>query len=991
LPFLTESHHAGMLEQRAMQLAVRGSFVPDDFMNIPTATYRIQFNRTFRLNDAEALIPYLHELGISHLYSSPQYRAREGSLHGYDVADPTQVNPEIGTEQDFERIVSELRALGMGLLLDIVPNHMAASVENPWWADVLEYGRDSAYASFFDIDWDAQGSKSTELQWNRVVVPSLTDYYESVLASQSIVVRLDAQGFCADAEGSRFPICPATYRLILEPALAFLNGLTREDHEAERDMQRLLGVFGRAAGNHEELRESVVRAKSDLWRFYERGGKFREAVDETLRLLNGTEGDAGSFDRLHALLSEQAYRLAYWRTAGEEVNYRRFFGLNDLVALRIEDPAVFAARHARTIEWVEQGKVDGLRIDHIDGLRDPLEYLDRLQRIRRPSGTEDSDGLNLYTIVEKIISGSEGLSPEWPTAGTTGYDYLNAANTLFIDAAGSRELETIYRGFTGIHSSFTETWYVRKKQVMEDLFAADIRMLLWRLARLAALDRLGGDIPMRELARGLKEITACLPIYRTYCRESSLSQKDRAYLERAFQIARGRVPVAAVSDTGFAFLKRAFLLAPSPDLEKLGDARLDFILRWQQFTGAVMAKGLEDTAFFVHHGLVSLNEVGCNPLRKEIRFGVAAFHQYNKKSSAEHPFTLNATSTHDTKWSEDVRARINVLSEIPAEWKTRLSRWTELNKSKRTVLDGRPAPSPNEEVLLYQSLLGIWPLEPAASADRPELQERIETFMLKAAREAKTHSSWVSPNEAHEGAIKSFVAALFDGWAENSFLRDFCEFSERIALYGACNGLSQVLLKITAPGVPDFFQGNELWSFRLTDPDNRREVNFAKRRELLAGMRAPGRGSLACEAAGLLENWRDGRVKLFLTTEALNFRRSNRELFLSGDYLPLETEGEHRDSVCGFARRRGDSWALAVVPRLVTRLARGGATFPLGKSVWGSSTALVLPAQAPASWTNAFTGESLTAAGGRKKKRLMLGEVFSQLPFALLSAKPPNA
>jgi (1->4)-alpha-D-glucan 1-alpha-D-glucosylmutase len=942
-------------------------------VKIPSATYRIQFNQNFRLADARNLLPYLQQLGISHLYSSPQYQARSGSMHGYDVADPTHVNPELGTEEEFDRIAGELRERGMGLLLDIVPNHMAASPENPWWMDVLEFGRESAYASFFDIDWGAVGAKSPELQSGRVVIPNLTDFYEKVLANQGIVLKLDEKGFYAEAEASRYPINPATYRAILDPCLERLAGAS----EAEPKMRELLGAFDRDEEAAGDYRESVARGKGDLWRAHESDAPIREAIDETLRTLNGTKGDAASFDRLDGLLSAQAYRLAYWRNAGEEVNYRRFFGLNELVAVRIEDPEVFAARHARTIEWVQQGKVDGLRVDHIDGLRDPLEYLQRLQRIGTPADGDADGALNIYTIVEKITSGSETLPPEWPTAGTTGYDYLNAVNTLFIDAAGSRELETIYREFTGIRSSFTETWYVRKKLVMEDLFASDVRMLSWRLARLAALDRLGRDVPMRELVRGLKEITACLPIYRTYCRDLRLSETDRAYLTRAFVIARDRAPAAVVSDECFEFLRRAFLLAPAAGLEKQKEQWPDFVLRWQQFTGAVMAKGLEDTAFFVHHGLISLNEVGCNPLRKEIRFGVAAFHQYNKKTFHERPFTLNATSTHDTKWSEDVRARINVLSEIPGEWKARLARWNELNQTKRTMVDGRLVPSPNEEVLLYQSMLGIWPLEALRSEEeRSQLRERIETFMLKAAREAKTHSSWVSPNEAHESALRSFIAAVCDCSAENEFLRDFLEFGERIASYGACNALAQVLLKITSPGVPDFFQGNELWNFRLTDPDNRVDVDFEKRRKVSETLDA------SADPSKLVENWRAGSLKIFLTRGALRFRHANRDLFQKGDYLPLEAEGERRESACAYARRLGNSWALTLVPRLATRLTVAPG-FPLGESAWGTS-AVVLPAGAPARWRNIFTGAAVSGSGARKK-RLPLGDIFSELPFALLA------
>jgi len=901
-------------------------------------------------------------------------------MHGYDVADPRHLNEELGTEEDFDRLIEQLHRHNMGLLLDIVPNHMAASPENPCWMDVLESGQKSRYASFFDIDWDSPGSKAPPLQEGQVVVPFLTDLYHKVLAEQRIALRLDSKGLFFEAEGNRFPIRRESYSAVLDACILILRESTRADGDA---LQKLSAVRTGFAGEEAD----PILLKTKLWGLYQESEEIRKVMDHALRIFNGEKGDAASIEKLDSLLCEQHYRLAFWRTAVGEVNYRRFFGLNDLVCVRIENPTVFSERHARTLEMIRQDKVDGLRIDHIDGLADPLEYLQRLQRTRAITDNEDSTALNIYTIVEKITSGTESLPPDWPTAGTTGYDFLNAVNTLFVDAAGSRELEASYREFTGIRSSFTETWSVRKRQVIEELFAADVRMLSSRLGRLAVLSRSGRDIPMHELVRGLKEVTASLPIYRTYCRDLNLSPRDRDYLQRAFTFARERAPVSAVSDAAFDFLRQVFLLEPSVDLPQHKEVWLNFLKRWQQFTGAVMAKGLEDTAFFVHHGLVSLNEVGCNPLRKEIRFGISAFHDYNEKTFRKYPSTLNATSTHDTKWSEDVRARINVLSEMPAEWKGRLAHWAKLNQPRKKILDGRMVPSPNEEVLLYQSMLGAWPLqENREDSVRARLRQRIETFILKAAREAKTHSSWVSPNEAHENVLREFISEIFEASAQDPFVVDFRDFLERIGRYGACNGFSQVLLKITSPGVPDFYQGNELWNEQLTDPDNRTAVDFSLRIKALEEMTRTCPAPCISACADMLSNWRDGRLKLYLTKEALHFRRSHQELFLRGEYLPLGCLGDHRESVCCFARHFEDEWSITVVPRLVTKLG-GEMAFPLGGSVWGTS-AIVLPGSSPANWINIFTGESLTASVSRRKKRLQLSDIFSNLPFALLKHAP---
>lgn len=1042
-------------------------------MRIPSATYRVQFNLNFRFVDAENLVPYLHELGISHLYSSPPAQARRGSLHGYDVADPMRINSEIGTEEEFSRLVARLKKYGMGLLLDIVPNHMAASSENAWWMDVLENGRASAYADFFDIDWESVAAKSPAVQKNRVVLPVLGDVYERVLANQEIILRLDDKGFFVQVYETRFPVNAGTYANILALSMEIAGragaaqvgaaqagvaqvgagavaagasasvsanasgsasasgseravvatatganatvsassigrlealiaaakdvGHAQERAAAGAAARTAAGATAAVAGDKPEalqLAGKIKQLKSELWQRYLDDSTLKKSLDETLRVFNGVKGDGASFDRLDALLSQQNYRLGFWRTANAEVNYRRFFALNELVGLRVEDPSVFDTTHAKVFSLVKQDQIDGLRVDHIDGLRDPLEYLERLQTVKKAAPGDDSDALNVYTVVEKIRSGTESLPQEWPTAGTTGYDFMNAVNTLFIDAQGSKDMETAYRDFTGIRSSFTDTWYVRKKQVMEELFEAEFRLLANRLARVAAFDRLGRDVPMAQLVRGLKEITARLAIYRTYSRGVELSSRDRLFLGNALMYARERTQPEAVSADAFDFLQRVFLRDPAPTSPDHEAALLDFILRWQQVSGAVMAKGFEDTAFFVHHGLVSLNEVGADPFRKQIRFGVTGFHQYNRRAFSEYPHTLNCTATHDSKWGEDVRARINVLSEIPEEWQKRFKHWAEINQPLKTTIEGRVVPSPNEEVLLYQSLLGVWPLD---EPNLGELQARMEAFILKAAREAKTHSSWTSPNENHEAALKSFLAGLLAPGPQNQFLADFTAFLNELDAYGACNGYAQILMKMMSPGIPDFFQGTELWQFALTDPDNRRPVDYQKITRLFGQLNADGLNAGEMNVAApnaqqpssqplrdMLMNWKDGLLKLYLIKQTLNYRAAQRELLMRGDYVALETSADNRENVCAFARSRQNVWAITAVPRLPSKLARPG-EFPMGRDSWGDGK-LMLPARAPSTWRNLFTGETLEVPKGARA--LQLADVFASLPFAILVYEP---
>src|SRR5487761_275771 len=964
-------------------------------MRIPSATYRVQFNSNFRFADAEALIPYLHDLGITDLYASPRFKARKGSSHGYDVADPLRVNSELGTEEEFDRLATKLHQFGMGLLLDIVPNHMAASPENPWWLDVLENGRESRYARFFDIDWQPQGPKVSVLLKDRVILPILPAPYAEVLVNQQLQLRLDERGFFVEYEDNRLPINPNTYPEILELCLEMLRSQSEAAGDKVESLmepaKKLSGGASEAGSAIESREKTLASLKTTLWRLHQNNGAIRQALDETLRIFNGVAGDESSFNRLDSLVGNQAYRLADWHLAADEINYRRFFDINDLVGLRTEDPVVFAARHASIMRLMQEGKVSGLRVDHIDGLFDPLEYLERLKSIPVSATEESKAAPGIYTIVEKITCGSETLPVEWPVSGTTGYDFLNAVNALFVDPKGYRALEKSYRKFAALDLSFEQAWYLRKLEVMEQLFRTDVSLLASRLGRVAALNLRGHDLPVRGLVRGLKEITACLPVYRTYYRDMTLHAQDRIFLEQALAAASKLSLSEPVSDATWNFLRGVFLAELPFSTERERNAWLDFIMRWQQFTGAVMAKGLEDTALFAHHSLISVNEVGNNPFHGDIQFGPRAFHDLNRRALRNYPRTLNSTSTHDTKWSEDARARINVLSEMPDVWQKCLTRWSRWNKSKKTILGDQAVPTPNEEVILYQAMLAIWPVGCSKNVNRGELARRTEEFFVKAAKEAKTHTSWIAPNEPHEAALRKFVHAILDGSADNRFLADFEALQGKLAFYGALNSCSQLILKVTSPGVPDFYQGNELWNFCLTDPDNRQPVDFQRRTRILEALKSRGSGASLELCRHLLSHWQDGSLKLYVTMRILQFRRAHQELFSNGDYFALKAQGANRESIIAFSRcsQVQGNWIVVVAPRLLSRIVSPG-TFPIGRESW-ASTALILPPSAPRAWLNIFTGQPIAPVWEESRWVLPVADMFAHLPFSVLTHDPSHA
>ncbi len=901
----------------------------------PLTTYRLQFHRGFRFRDALGVIPYLHDLGVSHVYASPILTARRGSTHGYDVTDPARINPELGTERDLGRVIRALRRRGMGLILDIVPNHMAASVENPWWRDVLRLGRRSPYAGFFDIDWDAD----VDPPGGRLVLPILGDDLDSVIRRGDLAVVLEGGAIALRLYDGRLPLDPRSLEPILRPALGSLRGSARLDADP------------RALGRLCRRRPAVARA-----------------IRARLRFLNDRGADPRARAALNGLLAAQNYRLIHWRRAGEEVNYRRFFSINDLVSLRMEDERVFAATHDLVLRHVRRRLIDGLRIDHVDGLRDPSGYLALLRR---------RAGRRTWIVVEKILGREERLPPDWPVAGTTGYDFLNIVNGLWLDPRGLGRLRATFARVTGRRAPFERMARDARRRFLRSEFAGAMRSLGSRLARLAAADRSARRLTPGALTRALVEVSACLPVYRTYVRAPRVSAADRRLIREAARGARraGR----ALSPAALRFLEGVLLMErPRPLSAEAAGARLRFIMRWQQFTGAAMAKGHEDTALYLDNRLASMNEVGGDPDAGATP--VRRFHRLMSMRRVSSSRSMSATATHDTKRGEDVRARLDVLSEVPREWDRSLRRWRRLNRAARSRLRGRPAPVAGDEILLYQTMLGAWP--PRRSGWR-RFRERLKDYAVKAAREAGENTSWTDPRPDYEAALGRFLDEILTPRPGNRFLPDLLRLQETLARAGAVNGLSQALVKITAPGVPDFYQGTELWDLNLVDPDNRRPVDFASRRRLLRsiGWRAGGGAEATVRS---LRRWRGGLPKMLLIREALRLRRAHASLYLRGDYVPLRIRGPRSAHALAFARRSGRTWVITIVPRLVTSLLAGD-RIGWRPDVWGS-TAVLLPRGAPARFGNALTGESMIARGAGRDRLLPLRMALGQFPVALLAS-----
>ena len=907
---------------------------------VPPSTYRLQVHSGFTLEAAREIVPYLRHLGIGAVYTSPYFAAERGSTHGYDVTNHNLINPEVGGGEAHTAFTDAIRDAGLQHIVDFVPNHMGIStVTNPWWRDVLADGPDSPSARFFDIDWNPF---KAELR-RKLLLPILGDQYGNVLDRGELQLQL--------ADG----------QLVL----------TYFDHRLPINPQDIPDLQGLAEAGP-------------------------ETAAKVLESFNGTPGDTRSFDRLHELLEAQAYRLAYWRTAAHEINYRRFFDVNSLAGLRVEDPHVFAAIHRLLATLLRDGRVTGVRVDHPDGLFDPAHYFDNLQDLAAQAwGMERRPGTRvLYVVAEKILSARERLPAGLQVHGTTGYNFLNQLNGLFVHPGHARRMRRTYAKLTGQTQSFDDLLYDTKCLIMDTALASELTVLAHMLDRIGEANRKSRDFTLNSIRDMLTEVVACFPIYRTYVNEHGWTPDDRAALERAIVRARRRNP--AMESSIFDFFRDVMLPRdpsdvpagperrggyPPADAEEVAERRR-FAMKFQQYTGPLQAKGLEDTAFYRNNLLLSLNEVGGDPSR----FGVPApdFHAMNLQRREQWPYEMLATATHDTKLGEDVRARINVLSEFPAEWEREAAKWMRINKSARTIVDGEPAPDRNDEYRFYQALLGVWP-----AGDRPtdDLVARLQAYMLKAAKEAKRHTSWVNPDEQYESALSAFVERVLAGTHAQKFVPAFLPFQQKVARCGTVNSLAQVVLKIASPGVPDFYQGTELWDFNLVDPDNRRPVDFLRREQMLDTVDAVLKLSPEerRRALGrLLATVDGGGLKLFVTAAGLRLRAARPDLFLEGDYQPLDVESAVDGRALAFARSDADgNVALVVAPHLCAPLITAERPVPTG-DLWRTSRVLLPPALESLTFTDVFTGATVRPATFGSGAGLFVGQVLDVLPVSLL-------
>jgi (1->4)-alpha-D-glucan 1-alpha-D-glucosylmutase len=923
----------------------------------PTSTYRLQLTPQFSFRDATALVPYLRDLGVTDVYISPPFDSIPGSTHGYDVVDHNKIREELGGADAYAELCDAIAAAGMGQLVDFVPNHMGIGPANAWWVDVLENGPSSVYAPFFDVDW---APLKPELA-NKVLVPILGDQFGEVLERGELQLARDGGSFCVKYWDNVFPVTPRAVPRLIGHRLEQLTEELGAGDVNLQELQSIMTALDKLAPRDEvepekiaeRAREKVV-AKRRLAALFETSPRLAQFVDENVAIFNGTPGDARSFDRFEQLLDAQAYRLAHWRVAGESINYRRFFDINALAAIRMEDERVFEATHPLVFQLIRDGKVTGMRIDHPDGLYAPSDYFARLRNAIP----------GLFVVVEKILEGQERMPVSWQVDGTTGYEFLNTVNGLFVDGKGLEPLTALYQRFTGLTQRFDDLVYEKKKALMRSAMASEVSMLAQRLSRLSESNRRTRDFTLNNLTAALTEFVARLPVYRTYIGgsdRSSIEARDRMYIEKT--IVKAKRGLRELNRSILDFL-RAILLLENPTAESL-----EFVRKLQQVTGPVTAKSIEDTAFYIYNRLASLNEVGGDPQK----FGITPqqFHQEMQLRLKDWPGSLNTTATHDTKRGEDVRLRIDALSEIPAEWAEKVDAWSKAAQPFVVVVDdGDAMPDSNDVYLLLQTLVGTFPDDGKVT---DEYRKRIEGYLEKATREAKVHTSWTNVDEEYENAIKKVANELL---SSEAFVADLRPFVARVAAAARVSSLSQVALKIAAPGVPDVYQGCELWDLSLVDPDNRRPVDYALRKKMIGELgRRLGDGpdarlALAQEVsqpAALA----DGRAKLLLIREALRFRRAHQALFLDGDYVPLALEGEDADHAIALARVHGDERFLCVAPRLVLQ--------KMGRP-WRAR--VMLPEKLRQPLTDVVTGRRLTPQNGA----LPLAELLAAFPVALLSS-----
>ncbi len=931
-------------------------------MNVPSCTYRLQFNSQFSFNDAKKVVGYLKKLGISAIYASPIFKARKGSTHGYDIVNPQELNPDLGSRVDFDHLVKEVTSLSMGWIQDIVPNHMAIDSENEFLMDIFENGPISPAYNYFDIIWDHvyEGLRG------KLLVPVLGSPYAECLEEGQIRLSYNGDGFYLGYYDFRFPLKIETYASILEHDLERLRKDLGSSHSG---LIKLLGILYfvknvHSQSDYQQRKGQISFAKAMLREIYNGDPTIKGFINDNVRFFNGTVGKPETFAMLDNLHAEQFFKLAFWKVATEELNYRRFFTVNDLISIRAEEQNVFTDSHALIIDLVVRGFFSGLRVDHIDGLYNPRQYL---QRLRDVTG-------DIYLVVEKILSYDEHLKADWPVQGTTGYDFLNMVAGIFCNRANKRKFDKIYSGFTSVTCSFDKLLIQKKRLIISRHMAGDIDNLALLIKRVSSKDRRGTDMTLYGLRNALVELIASFPVYRTYIDSETISPEDLYWLNLTFRIVKRNTPQLTRE---IEFIERYLLLQfEFYATEQTKREWVNVIMRFQQFCGPLMAKGFEDTMLYFYNRLIALNDVGGFPELFGIESG--KFHAFNVKRLESCRFTLNTTSTHDTKRGEDARMRLCVISELPEEWSQLLRQFSKINKVYKTHILDEYQPDRNDEYLFYQTLLSAWPLEGSSEA----FVQRICDYMLKAVREEKAHTGWIKPALEYEEALISFVKNVLHREKNREFFSLFAPFQNKIAWYGVFNSLSQLIIKCCSPGIPDFYQGTETWDLSLVDPDNRRKVDFGHREKILAGL-----SSLSSEQQNSflrqeMQNPLGGNLKFFTLFHLLKVRNEKKSVFNCGNYSKLKCTGTHKNSVFAFSRSFKDEILLVIVPRMITRVVSHG-VLPLGADVW-KDTKVNVGGNFQNGLYHLFTknGVSVDLEGG-----VSVGDAFIDYPGAVLVGK----
>lgn len=921
-------------------------------MRIPLSIYRLQLNREFNFQSVCDIVEYLSLLGISDIYYSPIFKARTASLHGYDVIDHSQLNPELGGEALLARLLDLTNAKGLGWIQDIVPNHMAYDSQNRMLMDVFENGPLSKYSGYFDIEW----AHPYENLKGKALAPFLEEFYGDCLKNKKIVLEFNESGFAVRYKEFVFPVRIGSYLKILSLDLEDLRdrlGSINENYlkflELTETLKKIEGILESA-----ERTRQIAIVKSSLWNLYYRENAVKDHLSLVLSKFNTPE-------ELDRLLTEQYFRFSFWKVGNEELNYRRFFTVNGLICLNTQKEEVFDYAHSLILRLAGENKISGLRIDHLDGLYNPLAYLKRL-REKMPEA---------YIAVEKILDLYEELPEDFPVQGTTGYDFLNYLNGIFIEKKNENLMKKYYIGFSGMDENFRQLVSDKKRLFIGRYMAGDIDNLAHILRDIFSRYLYARDITIYGLKRALVETMAQFPVYRSYVSSAGGSDNDKANIKEAIVRAKNISPGLIYE---LNFIEKVLLLDFDSGVSDQERAKwVHFVCRFQQYTGPLMAKGAEDTAFYIYNCLISANEVGGNPSL----FGISRedFRDFNIRRAQRWSASFNATSTHDTKRGEDVRARINALSEIPQEWIAAVRLWHKTNKAKKTLVGNFKAPDKNDEYFIYQTLIGAFPF---LENEFPAFIRRLKDYIIKAVREAKMHTGWVKPDPAYEEACVNFVTAILE--AQHPFLKQFLPFQKKIAHYGIFNSLSQVLLKITLPGVPDFYQGSELWDLNLVDPDNRRPVDFQKRSAILRDIRQRRAQDVSSLIAELSATKEDGRIKLFLIQRLLALRNEIPDLFRKGNYIPLEVKGKLNAHIVAFARKYQDDWVVGIAPLLLANIIKEG-QFPLGEKLW-KDTRIIMPKEAPAHLSEAITGLKIEDTGP-----LLIGRILKNFPVSVLTNK----